>query len=99
MSAVLFWPVTLLKAMQMYFPLIFKVSGPIINTDVVATRELLKYQLIWLGGWETLEQLSILYVPASAVDGPVITGFIGPSFNIRELRKKGVICQNFCSIT
>lgn len=78
----------LLKAMQMYFPLIFKVRGPITSSDVVATREWLKYHLMWLGGRESLEQLSLTCVPVSALVGPVIIGVMGPSFKVRHLRIK-----------
>ncbi len=35
-----------------------------------------------------LEQLRVSSVPIRAMDGPMITGFSGPSFIVRQLSKK-----------
>ena len=84
LEIVVFFPVTSLKATQVYIPLMLKVKGSVINTEELATSESLNHQVNWLGGIESAEQLKTAACPISAKAGPSMTAVSGPSTTAAE---------------
>lgn len=78
-SAELLSPVMVLRAVQVYVPLMFVLRALARYTEVLATGVPLKNHVYWLTGYDKALQLSVALLPSTVTMGDVTFGTPGPS--------------------